>query len=201
MAAAATTPRGTGRGALLAAAADELVARGGRAEVADVARRAGTSVGLIYRHFGSKAGLLAAVVETWFDRLDAEVLDAPMPGRDWGERERRRTELAVAFHLRDPLAAVILTRLEREPAVAEVEAARMRRHIDAAAENLRRGQRAGEIPAGIDPELAGAAVFGGLRQVLAEVLRRPRPPAAGAVVDELWPFIAAACRFQPEETP
>src|SRR3954454_1887080 len=138
MAVITTTPRGSGRQALLAAAADELVARGGRAEVADVAGRAGTSVGLIYRHFGSKGGLLAAgggggggaprarglaaVVAGWSDRLDAEVLDAPMPVGDWGERERRRTELAVAFHLRDPLAAVILTRLEREPAVAAVEA-------------------------------------------------------------------------------
>jgi AcrR family transcriptional regulator len=196
---ATTTPRGTGRQALLEAAAAELVAGDGRAEVADVARRAGTSVGLIYRHFGSKAGLLAAVVQDWFDRLDAQVLDLAMPGDDWGARERRRTELAVAFHLRDPLAAVILTRLEREPAVAAVEAARMRRHIDAAAENLRRGQRAGEIPAGLDPELAGAAVFGGLRQVLAEVLGRDAVPDPAAVVDELWPFIAAACRFQPKE--
>jgi hypothetical protein len=42
-------------------------------------------------------------------------------------------------------------------------------------------------------------VFGGLRQVLAEVLRRDEPPDPRAIVDELWPFIAAACRFQPKE--
>src|SRR3954452_1385474 len=146
MAVVTTTPRGSGRQALLAAAADELVARGGRAEVADVARRAGTSVGLIYRHFGSKAGLLAAVVEAWFDRLDAEVLDAPMPGRDWGERERRRTELTVAFHLRDPLAAPTLQPLprpagRRHPQGRGARAGRRRGRARADAPPHRRGGR------------------------------------------------------------
>ena len=64
-------PRGAGRDALLRAAADELVERRGVLEVGSVAARAGVSVGLIYRHFGSKAGLLAAVGGDFYVRFDA----------------------------------------------------------------------------------------------------------------------------------
>ena len=78
---------------LLDAAAAELVARDGRLEVAPVAARAGTSVGLIYRNFGSKAGLLAAVVDDFYDRYDAQVFDAPLAGLPgWAARERARLE-------------------------------------------------------------------------------------------------------------
>src|SRR5687767_4080033 len=97
--------RGSGRDALLAAAARELVERDGVLEVGPVAARAGVSVGLIYRHFGSKAGLLAAVVGDFYVRFTNEVLELdPLPGASWAARERRRIELAVTFHYEDPLA-------------------------------------------------------------------------------------------------
>ena len=160
--------------------------------------RAGTSVGLIYRNFGSKAGLLAAVVDDFYDRYDAQVFDAPMAGLPgWEARERVRLEQTVDFHLDDPLAAVILGRLAREPEVAAVEAERVRRHVEAAAANVRRGQERGEIPNDVDPGLAGAMILGGLRQALAEVLTRKRRPSRARLVDELWRFVAAGVRFQP----
>ena len=92
--AAATRPRGiASRRRLLEAAAAELVERDGDLEVAAVAARAGTSVGLIYRHYGSKAGLLGAVIDDFYDRFDAEVIAPALraEGADWGARERLRT--------------------------------------------------------------------------------------------------------------
>jgi AcrR family transcriptional regulator len=53
---------------LLRAAAEELV-EVGELEVAAVARRAGVSVGLPYRYFGTRSGLLIAVVDDFYDRL------------------------------------------------------------------------------------------------------------------------------------
>src|SRR5918997_4537727 len=120
---AVSIKRGTGRDALLAAAAEELVERRGVLEVGSVAARAGVSVGLIYKHFGSKAGLLAAVVGDFYVRFDAEVLEIdPAPGAPWAERERRRTEMVVAFHYDEPLTPILLARLARDPEVAAVEA-------------------------------------------------------------------------------
>ena len=186
------------RARLLQAAREELIERDGALEVATFAARAGVSVGLLYRHFGSKAGLVSAVVEDFFDRHDAEVMDVnPRPGADWATRERARTELTVRFHYEDPLAAVVLSRLAREPEVAAVEAERVARNVKLAARNIERGQRDGELPADLDPGLVGAMVLGGIRQALTEALSRRRPPRRDAVTEELWRFIVAAVRRRP----
>lgn len=190
--------RTNGRERLLEAARDELISGGGALEVAPLAERAGLSVGLLYRHFGSKAGLAAAVVEDFFDRHDAAVMDLnPAPGADWATRERLRTELTVDFHYRDPLAAVVLARLAREPEVAAVEAERIARHVRLAARNIELGQRDGELPPDLDAGLVGAMVLGGIRQVLVEALSRGRRPGRDVLVDELWRFIVAAVRWRP----
>src|SRR3954452_4977145 len=136
------TPRGAAsRARLLHAAAAELIERDGSLEVMSVAARARVSVGLIYRWFDSKAGLLAAVVDDFYDRVDGAVFDLdPVPEGTWGEGERKRTDLAVDFHYADPLAPIVLSRLAREPVVAPVEGARIDRHIQAAPRHLERGQ-------------------------------------------------------------
>jgi AcrR family transcriptional regulator len=55
---------------LLCAAQEELTQGQGHLEMQAVARRARVSVGLAHHHFGSKAGLIAAVVEEFYSRLD-----------------------------------------------------------------------------------------------------------------------------------
>ena len=89
----AETPRGrASRQRLLEAAARELVERDGILEVEGVARRAGVSVGLIYRYFDSKAGLVGAVVEDFYDRYDRSVMEPnPVPRAGWPKRERERS--------------------------------------------------------------------------------------------------------------
>src|SRR3954469_12631664 len=194
------TPKGSAsRARLLQAAADEVVERGGTLEVMSVAARANVSVGLIYRWFGSKAGLLAAVVDDFYDRQDAAIIDTdPAPGASWAERERARTELAVAFHYEDPLAPIALSTLTKEPSIAAIEQERLNRQIREATNNLRTGQANGEIPDDIDSELVGAMVLGGTREVLRHALARKRRPRRQAVVDELWRFVVAAVRFRPQ---
>jgi len=187
------TPRGRAtRGRLLEAARSEIVERRGVLDVESVARRAGVSVGLIYRHFGSKAGLVGAVVEAFYRRFEEEVITSnPAPGADWMEREHVRTVRAVAFHYQDPLAPVVLSRLHLEPAVAALEARELDAAIEMSAHNVAYGQRAGLVPKGIDPRFAGAMVLGGLRRVLVDALgREPRPPQK-QVAAQLWRFIAA----------
>jgi AcrR family transcriptional regulator len=175
---------------LLDAAERELVERDGGLEVASVAARADVSVGLLYRYFGSKAGLVAAVVEEFYDRLQAEVMDVdPAPSTDWATRERRRMELSVAFHYREPLAAVILSRLSREPGVAAVEMRRIGRLVEDAARNVASAQRRGEIPRDADARTMGAILLGGFRVAMAEALMRPDRPGERELTDELWRFV------------
>ena len=195
VAAGVKVERGTGRDSLLRAASAELVERRGALEVGPVAARAGVSVGLIYRHFGSKAGLLAAVAGDFYVRFDAEVLDAdPAPGAGWAERERRRTQLAVDFHYDDPLAPIVLARMARTPEVAAVEARHLRVQVARGTRNVVRGQRDGEIPEDIDAGIAAALILGGVRQALIEVLSRRDPPPRERVADQLWRLVVAAVR-------
>jgi hypothetical protein len=53
----------------------------GEVEVAAVARRAGVSAGLPYRYFGTRSGLLIALVDDFYGRLETAALlrsyDAP----------------------------------------------------------------------------------------------------------------------------
>lgn len=187
------TPRGVAtRGRLLEAARSELVERRGVLEVDSVAQRAGVSVGLIYRHFGSKAGLVGAVVQAFYKSFEEEVMTSnPAPGAGWVEREHVRTVRAVAFHYEDPLAPVVLARLHLEPAVAALEARQLDAHIEMSADNVAYGQRADLVPKDIDPRFAGAMVLGGLRRVLVDALgREPRPPQK-EVAAQLWRFVSA----------
>ena len=192
MAGGATRTRGTGRAALLKAAGEELIERGGTFEVASVAARAGVSVGLIYRHFGSRGGLLRAIVEDFYARFDAAIADPP--GATWAERERTRTERGLRFHYDDPLAPVLLARLVTDPEVAAAENAHLQAQVAMGTRNVERGQRDGEIPGDLDPGLAAALILGGVRQALIEVLTRPRRPSADRVADQLWRLVVAAVR-------
>ncbi len=180
---------------LLIAAEAELTERDGALEVASVAARADVSVGLLYRYFGSKAGLVAAVVEDFYDRFHAEAFDTdPAPGADWASRERARLELTVAFHYREPLAAVVLSRLAREPEVAAVEVRRISRLVEAAAENIAAGQRRGELPT-MDPRTTGAVLVGAVRVALGEALSRRGRPRADMLVEDLWRFIVNGVQY------
>ncbi|GAB4520627.1 MAG: TetR/AcrR family transcriptional regulator [Amphiplicatus sp.] len=199
--AASKTRRGAppdARARLIEAAAEALVANDGALEMADVARRAGAAAGLAYHYFGSKAGLVSAVVELFYDRYDA-VINAPMDPRErWSKRERRRLERVVDFLSAEPLAAVVLGKLGRTPEVAAVEAARRRRMIALAAHNIRNGQRSGEIGADIDPMIAGAAIIGGIDEAAAYAVENPRRVARKTLADNLWTFISGAVRLKED---
>lgn len=185
---------------LLDAAAQELVAGNGQLEIANVAARAGVSVGLSYHHFGSKAGLLAAVVDDFYDRYDAEVIDLnPLPGAGWAERERLRVNRLVDFLFADPLSRLVLTRLSGEPEVAAVEARRLARHIELGAVNIALAQRRGHLPAGQDPRLMIAMIMGGLRQAVGQALAGRIKLPRDALADALWRLVAATADVPDED--
>jgi AcrR family transcriptional regulator len=188
------------RARLRHAAAAELVARHGVLEVESVAQRAEVSVGLIYRHFGSRAGLIQAVIEDFYSRYKADVLGInPNPGGTWAERERRRTVLGVAFHYQEPLARVILSHLHLDAQVAVYEAAQLDDMIMRCAGLVRLGQKRGELPRDRDADLAGAMIIGGMRRTLATALTQEHLPRAPKVIHDLWLFIAGVVGIDPQQ--
>ncbi|RDI52692.1 TetR/AcrR family transcriptional regulator [Nocardia mexicana] len=184
---------------LVACARAEAIRTGGTVEIAPVAEAAGVVPSLVNRYFGSKAGLVSAVVDDFFDRLHAQVLNIDLDSAgDWATHERLRLEQGVQFHYADPFAVVLYTQLSRDPLVARTETERIEIVIQHAAHNIRRGQQRGELPAHIDPEFAGAAMFGAMRQVMVAAMRRRRRPRPEQLVGMLWPQVAAAVGLKPE---
>ncbi|MFC9436682.1 TetR/AcrR family transcriptional regulator [Nocardia sp. NPDC057030] len=182
-----------GRQQLLDAARDELVRGNGVLELVALTRRAGLSTGALYHHFGSKSGLLAAIYDGFYAGLRHAIADAHLPAdADWATRERERTRRFVAYHFADPLAPVLLDRTALDPQLTELEAVYIRTMSDNAADNIRRGQVRGELPADVDPDSAGAFVIGGLRYGIAQQLRRTPLPTPDQAADRLWRPTAAA---------
>jgi len=190
-----TTPITT-RERLVRAAQEELVLNHGHLEMQAVAKRAQVSVGLAYHHFGSKAGLIAAVVEAFYNRLDEEVFNgACRPQEGWADRERRRIASYIAFHYDHPFAPLVIGALSRAPEVLDVERAFTNKQLAGGARMLEAAQRGGLVPDHIDPHLTIALMIGGIRQALIGALMSEQRPDPEKLTDEIWAFIAGALRL------
>jgi AcrR family transcriptional regulator len=181
---------------LVRAAEAELIRSYGHLEMQAVAKRAQVSVGLAYHHFGSKAGLIAAVVEAFYSRLDEVVFkDAKRPSESWADREKRRIAAYIAFHYDHPFAPLVIGALSRAPEVLDVEQAFTNRQLAAGAGMLEAAQRNGFVPDHIAPHLTIALMIGGIRQALIGVLMSEQRPDSGKLTDEIWAFMAGALRL------
>lgn len=178
--------------AILHAAREAFVHGNGDFEMSDVAKRAGVSIGLAYHYFKSKDGLISALISDFYDRYDAVVNQKMERGQRWSDREFRRLVLTVEFLFADPVAPLTLGRMGGTAHVARIETERRERMIALAAENIARGQEKGEINPAIDPELASAAINGGLRQAVATVMKRAERPEPEAFVREVWGLVEGA---------
>jgi AcrR family transcriptional regulator len=184
------------RDRLVRAAQEELIQGEGHMEMQAVAKRAQVSVGLAYHHFGSKAGLIAAVVEEFYDRLDEAAFGgAKLPSESWVARERERIAAYVAFHYAHPFAPLVIGPLSRAPEVLDVEIAFTNRQLAAGALMLKSAQRDGIVHDDIDPHLTIALMIGGIRQALIGALMREPRPDPGKLTNDIWTFIAAALRL------
>ena len=183
---------------LIRAAQEELIHGHGLLEMQAVAKRAKVSVGLAYHHFGSKAGLIAAVVEGFYNRLEeAAFSPSKLVSPDWAGREKERIAAYIAFHYDHPFAPLVVGPLSRAAEVLDVEQAFTKRQLTAGAHNLRAGQRDGVIPADLDPRLTIALLIGGIRQALIGALKSSHRPDPAELTDRIWVFVAGALRLPP----
>lgn len=186
----------TGKGAqtrarLLRAAADQMVEARGQLDVAAVAARAGTSIGLTYRYFPSKGALAAAVLDDFFDRCD-QVLMARIEAESWCQREQRRIELVVAFHYAEPLAVVAVGRLATDPEVVSTVQDRQDHQAALVAAVLAQGQANGSIRADLDASIAASMVLGALREGIRLALAAGDNVDAGELTTQVSAFLRAA---------
>lgn len=186
---------------IVAAALRELVDGDGDFEMGDVARRARVSVGLAYHYFGSKAGLISALIKDFHDRHEAVVnqhFDRSLP---WPVREKARLKASIDFLYADPAAPVVMAKLSSSAAVIAVDTGRRSAVAEMAARNIAQGQRNGSIATAIDPGVAGAAIVGGVNLAVAQAISARERPDPGHLVEQLWGFIAGGLSLAQERTP
>lgn len=185
---------------LIRAAQDELIQGHGVLEMQAVAKRAKVSVGLAYHHFGSKAGLIAAVVEAFYNRLEAAAFNpANLVSSDWAGREKERVAAYIAFHYDHPFAPIVVGPLSRAAEVLDVELAFTKRQLTAGAYNLRAAQREGVILGDFDPRLTIALMIGGIRQALIGALTSGKRPDRDVLTEKIWVFITGALRLPQKD--
>ena len=187
---AAPTPRGRKtREKLIDAARGALIEGQGIAEITDIAKRAGVSAGLAYHHFGSKDGLVAAVVEDFYDRY-GQVANARFRGESWSQREVQRVRAVVRFFIEDPFSRTLLGPLGRSSAVVHAEGRCMAELMSRGARSIAQGQADGDLPRQTDPRIAAAFGLGGLRQALTMALLEDPEPDADQLTRSIWMLIA-----------
>jgi len=181
------------RAAKILAAAEMILRDGdGTLEMGQVAGQAGVSVGLAYHYFGSKSGMLGAIIHAFYDRYNQVANQYIDPDITWGVREKNRLMAVVEFLYNDPMAPVILGKMARTSQVAAVESARHEEMIEMAIRNINSGIKREDIGSHIDPAIAGAAITGAIRGgIMHAMAMHPRPDPA-KLAHQIWGMIAGA---------
>lgn len=178
---------------LLDAAEVELIANQGSVEMAAVAKRAGVSVGLAYHHFGSKTGMIAAVIDRFYGPIRDIALGDRIPREtEWMAREKARAEALIGYFYTHPLAPLVAGRLAREPEVRDIEGAHTAALLDAGARNIVQGQRLGVVNPDLDPKPTVAMLMGGLRLAIDQAILSETRPNQAQVLQAIWLFIEGA---------
>jgi AcrR family transcriptional regulator len=179
-------------------AAQELIEEGGygAASVVAIADRAGLAAGTLYRHFDSKEDLFVELFRSVCDR-ELRAMRAAAEAMPAGASPVDRLVTVLATFARRALGRPRLAwALIAEPVDPRVDAERLayrERYSALAAQALRAGIDAGELPAQ-NVELTAAALVGGC----GEALVGPLSPLAGArpsskeILDALQTFVRRA---------
>lgn len=164
------------------AALDELGEMGyGAVTMESVAARAGVAKTTVYRHWPDKLALIADAFETFHEEMVPSIETGPH--RDRVERLVRHVAEVVVDSTFSVCIPALIEGAERDPRVRQFHhryaAERRQGLVDAIAEGI----AAGELPAGVDPELAALALLGPIfyRRLMSS---RPfDPELAGELVD------------------
>jgi AcrR family transcriptional regulator len=114
-----------------------------KANIRDVAKKAGVSFGTIYKHYGSKERLVFAFVDVWLGKLTERILDHLQGMEDLKEMMRKVMWLQLDYYEKNPgLGRIIFMTLPMQTWMSD-ETFQQRRMIEAYLNVLRSGQKEG----------------------------------------------------------
>ena len=157
---------------VLEAAAELLAERGLKVQVEEIAQRAGVGVGTVCRHFTTKEGLIAAVLESVCEQL-LEATRAALSDPDAGRAFTRFVTTMADFQARHRILAEEMALTADLPTSTREVKVALRQAV---AELVERAQNDGTVRSDIGPAdmamlfagIAHAAALAGVDQVLRE---------------------------------
>ena len=116
-----------------------------KANMRDVARRAGVSFSTIYSHFGSKERLVFAFVDIWLGKLTERIIDHLQGIEDLKEKLRKVLWLQLDYYERNPgLGRILFMTLPMQTWMAD-ESFQQKKMVNLYLDVLRRGQQEGVL--------------------------------------------------------
>ena len=116
-----------------------------KANIRDVANRAGVSFSTIYKHYGSKERLVFAFVDVWLGKLTERIYDHLQGIEDLKEKMRKVLWLQLDYYERNPgLARIIFMTLPMKTWMAD-ESFQQKKMIHLYLEVMRNGQKEGQL--------------------------------------------------------
>jgi TetR/AcrR family transcriptional regulator, fatty acid metabolism regulator protein len=114
-----------------------------KANIRDVAQKAGVSFTTIYKHYGSKERLLFSFVDIWLEELTERIIDHLQGIEDLKEKMRKVYWLQLDYYERHPgLGKILFMTLPMQTWMSD-ETFRQKRMINLYLEVLKRGQAEG----------------------------------------------------------
>ena len=114
-----------------------------KANIRDVAQKAGVSFTTIYKHYGSKERLLFSFVDIWLGNLTERIIDHLQGIEDLKEKMRKVYWLQLDYYERHPgLGKILFMTLPMQTWMAD-ETFRQKRMINLYLEVLKKGQAEG----------------------------------------------------------
>jgi AcrR family transcriptional regulator len=116
-----------------------------KANIRDVARRAGISFSTIYKHYGSKERLVFAFVDVWLGELTVRIVDHLQGIQNLKEKMRKVLWLQLDYYERNPgLGRIIFMTLPMKTWMAD-ETFKQKKMINMYLDVLRKGQQEGVL--------------------------------------------------------
>ena len=185
---------------LLDAAEAELIATDGHLEMEAAARRADARIGLAYAQFGSKSGLMAAVIDRYFEPIREIVIGTAIPVKiDWRLREKTRLAAIVDYVYDHPLSPLVAGRLSKCSEVVDIQRAMMNSFMELGARNIIQGQDQGVVKADVSPNLTIPIILGGIRIAIENAIVSHFRPDRDELVEHIWQLVSGALQLDQAE--
>jgi TetR/AcrR family transcriptional regulator, fatty acid metabolism regulator protein len=163
------------------------------ASIADIARVAGISDGLVYRYFRNKRDLLYGVLQKFYERIMIDLENEVFTQ----DRFRARLEVLIKRHIEVFVADTDLCRLF----IAEVRVASdyegsaiqelNRRYTSVLIRIVKEAVRTGEVKADVNPKLLRDVIFGAIEHLAWGHVNRRRQLRAAATARDLTALLTS----------